>query len=55
MKDQRQWKKPLLLVLDLKYERILQGIKELENQTTGNERNINIVSDYSKSNVSTKS
>ena len=28
--------------------------KILENQTTGNERNINIVSDYNISNVSTK-
>jgi len=43
-----------VIVTGLKIERILQGIKILENQTTGNERNINIVSDYNISNVSTK-
>ena len=43
-----------VVVTGLKIERILQGIKILENQTTGNERNINIVSDYNISNVSTK-
>ena len=43
-----------VVVTGLKIERILQGIKILKNQTTGNERNINIVSDYNISNVSTK-
>ena len=43
-----------VVVTGLKIERILQGIKILEDQTTGNERNINIVSDYNISNVSTK-
>ena len=43
-----------VVVTGLKIERILQGIKILENQTTGNERNINIVSDYNISNLSTK-
>ena len=43
-----------VVITGLKIERILQGIKILENQTTGNERNINIVSDYNISNVSTK-
>ncbi len=43
-----------VVVTGLKIERILQGIKILENQTTGKERNINIVSDYNIPNVSTK-
>lgn len=43
-----------VVVTGLKIERILQGIKILENQTTGNKRNINLVSDYSISNVSLK-
>jgi len=43
-----------VVVTGLKIDRILQGIKILENQTTGNDRNINIVSDYNISNVSTK-
>ena len=43
-----------LVVTGLKIERILQGIKILENQTTGKKRNINLVSDYNISNVSLK-
>ena len=43
-----------VVVTGLKIERILQGIKILENQTTGNKRNINLVSDYGISNVSLK-
>ena len=43
-----------VVVTGLKIERILQGIKMLENQTTGKKRNINLVSDYNISNVSTK-
>ncbi len=43
-----------VVVTGLKIERILQGIKILENQTTGSKRNINLVSDYSISNVSLK-
>jgi len=43
-----------VVVTGLKIERILQGIKILENQTTGIKRNINIVSDYNIPNVSTK-
>ena len=43
-----------VVVTGLKIERILQGIKMLENQTTGKKRNINIVSDYNIPNVSTK-
>ena len=43
-----------VVVTGLKIERIIQGIKILENQTTGKERNINIVSDYNIPNVSTK-
>jgi UDP-N-acetylglucosamine 2-epimerase (non-hydrolysing) len=42
------------VVTGLKIERILQGIKILENQTTGKKRNINLVSDYNISNVSLK-
>ena len=43
-----------VLVTGLKIERIFQGIKILENQTTGKKRNINLVSDYNVSNVSLK-
>jgi len=43
-----------VVVTGLKIERILQGIKMLENQTTGENRNINLVSDYNISNVSIK-
>ena len=43
-----------VVVTGLKIERILQGIKILENQTTGNKRNINLVSDYNIPNVSLK-
>jgi len=43
-----------VVVTGLKIERILQGIKILENQTTGKKRNINLVSDYNISNVSIK-
>ena len=43
-----------VIVTGLKIERILQGIKILENQTTGNKRNINLVSDYNIPNVSLK-
>ena len=43
-----------VVVTGLKIERILQGIKMLENQTTGNNRNINLVSDYNIGNVSIK-
>lgn len=43
-----------VLVTGLKIERIFQGIKVLENQTTGKKRNINLVSDYNVSNVSLK-
>ena len=43
-----------VVVTGLKIERILQGIKILENQTTGKQRNINLVSDYNISNVSIK-
>ena len=43
-----------VVVTGLKIERILQGIKILENQTTGKQRNINLVSDYNISNVSLK-
>jgi UDP-N-acetylglucosamine 2-epimerase len=43
-----------VVVTGLKIERILQGIKMLENQTTGNNRNINLVPDYNIGNVSIK-
>ena len=43
-----------VVVTGLKIERILQGIKMLENQTTGKRRNIYLVSDYNISNVSLK-
>ena len=43
-----------VVITGLKIERILQGIKIIENQTTGKKRNINLVSAYNISNVSTK-
>ncbi|MBT7623182.1 MAG: UDP-N-acetylglucosamine 2-epimerase (non-hydrolyzing), partial [Flavobacteriaceae bacterium] len=43
-----------VIVTGLKIERILQGIKILENQTTGKMRNISLVSDYSIPNISLK-
>ena len=43
-----------VVVTGLKIERILQGIKIIENQTTGKKRNINLVSDYNIPNVSLK-
>ena len=43
-----------VVITGLKIERILQGIKIIENQTTGIKRNINLVSDYNISNVSLK-
>lgn len=43
-----------VVVTGLKLERILQGIKILENQTTGIDRNISLVSDYNIPNISLK-
>ena len=43
-----------VVVTGLKIERILKGITMLENQTTGNNRNINLVPDYNIGNVSIK-
>ena len=43
-----------VVITGLKIERILQGIKILENQTTGKKRNISLVSDYNTPNVSLK-
>jgi UDP-N-acetylglucosamine 2-epimerase (non-hydrolysing) len=43
-----------VVITGLKIERILQGIKIIENQTTGKKRNINLVSDYNTPNVSLK-
>ena len=43
-----------VVITGLKIERIIQGIKIIENQTTGIKRNINLVSDYNISNVSLK-
>jgi UDP-N-acetylglucosamine 2-epimerase (non-hydrolysing) len=42
------------IITGLNQERIIQGIKMLEKQKTGEKRNINIVSDYSKNNLSLK-
>ena len=42
------------VVTGLKIERDFTGIKILENQTTGKQRNINLVSDYNIPNVSIK-
>tara|TARA_B100000575_G_scaffold155254_1_gene123892 strand:- start:7880 stop:9025 length:1146 start_codon:yes stop_codon:yes gene_type:complete len=43
-----------VLVTGLNIDRIIQGIKMIENQTTGNKRNISLVSDYNTPNVSLK-
>lgn len=43
-----------VVLTGLKFDRINQGIKIIENQTTGKKRNINLVSDYNISNVSLK-
>ena len=43
-----------VIVTGLNEERIFQGIESLENQKTGNSRNINIVADYNIPNVSLK-
>ena len=43
-----------VIVTGLNEERIFQGIQSLENQKTGNSRNINIVTDYNIPNVSLK-
>lgn len=43
-----------VIVTGLNEERIFQGIQSLENQKTGNFRNINIVTDYNIPNVSLK-
>jgi len=43
-----------VIITGLNQERIIQGISMLEGQKTGEKRNINIVSDYSKNNLSLK-
>ena len=43
-----------VVITGLKTERILQGIKILENQTIGEARNISLVSDYNIPNISLK-
>ena len=43
-----------VVVTGLNIERIIQGIKMIENQTTGNKRNISLVPDYNIPNVSLK-
>jgi UDP-N-acetylglucosamine 2-epimerase (non-hydrolysing) len=43
-----------VVITGLKTERILQGIKILENQTIGKARNISLVSDYNIPNISLK-
>ena len=43
-----------VIVVGLNIDRILQGIKVLDNQTIGEKRNISLVKDYDVSNVSLK-
>jgi UDP-N-acetylglucosamine 2-epimerase (non-hydrolysing) len=43
-----------VMMVGLNYERILQGIEILEQQSRGNERSLNLVLDYSKNLVSQK-
>jgi UDP-N-acetylglucosamine 2-epimerase (non-hydrolysing) len=43
-----------VMMVGLNPERVLQGLAQLEDQTTGKERNFRLVSDYSMPNVSDK-
>lgn len=43
-----------VMMVGLNYNRVLQGLIQLEQQKTGNERNFQTVADYSKPNVSDK-
>ena len=43
-----------VMMVGLDSENILRGVSELQSQLVGGERNFNMVSDYSKPNVSTK-
>ena len=51
MKDLKQWKKQLLMMVGLNKDRIMQGLVVLENNL---EDTIRYVSDYSMPNVSEK-
>jgi UDP-N-acetylglucosamine 2-epimerase (non-hydrolysing) len=44
----------VVMMVGLNPERILQGLKQISTQKRGEERNISLVSDYSKPNVSDK-
>ena len=43
-----------VMMVGLDSENILRGVSELQSQLVGGERNFNMVSDYSKPNVSSK-
>ena len=43
-----------VMMVGLTYKNILRGVSEVQSQLVGSERNFNIVSDYSKANVSSK-
>ena len=43
-----------VMMVGLRYESILRGVSELQSQLVGSERSFNLVSDYSKPNVSSK-
>jgi UDP-N-acetylglucosamine 2-epimerase (non-hydrolysing) len=43
-----------VMMVGLNPERILQGLTQLQNQKTGEERNFKLVGDYSMPNVSEK-
>ena len=43
-----------VMMVGLNSESILRGVSEVQSQLVGGERNFNMVSDYSKPNVSSK-
>ena len=43
-----------VMMVGLRYESIFRGVSELQSQLVGSERSFNLVSDYSKPNVSSK-
>ena len=47
-------KEAAVMMVGLNSESILRGVLELQSQLLGSERNFNMVSDYSKPNVSSK-
>ena len=49
----KQWKASVIMV-GVNAENIFRGVEEVMSQNVGSNRNFNLVSDYSNSNVSSK-